>query len=90
MTRPRKSSGGEVLAKQAKRGRIEAQTDRERQRHTNANAGLLAKRLAAMAFSDPARRQLALAGLASKQQEENQRYRAKLADLTRRARDAVR
>lgn len=88
--KPCKPKGGDVPRQFEKLRDIQGKITRERERHQNKTASLSAQRAALVRVADPALRAAKLAKLRHDEIEENQRHRAKLDELQRRAREVWR
>ncbi|SDB55819.1 Rossmann-fold NAD(P)-binding domain-containing protein [Belnapia rosea] len=90
MKSPRRPIGGGVAKQFAQAAAIQGQVKRERERHQNKVASLSEQRAALLGVADPALRAAKMAKVRHDEIEENQRYKAKIDDLLRRAREVWR
>lgn len=86
--KPRKPKAGVVSKQMEKISTIRRQMTRERERHNNKMASIVAQRDALRGVGDPALRAAKLTKLRYDETEEYQRHKAKMDELQRRTREA--
>jgi len=85
-----KPVAGSISKSMEKAAVIQRQMTRERERHQNKVASLAAQHAIVVRVADPALRAAKIIKLRCDETEENQRHRAKLSELERRAREVWR